>query len=94
MVYTGVVPKRDDSTTTAEKTASLEANAILHGGKHIKTLERHLRRLRKAYDHGNRKLFYDDLVIAGFSFTPEAQTIIDEKPNPRLRIHNANIRHR
>ncbi|MDA8376671.1 MAG: site-specific DNA-methyltransferase [Planctomycetia bacterium] len=35
---------------------------------------------------------YDDLVIAGFSFTAEAQAIIDENPHPKLKIHIAHIR--
>lgn len=43
--------------------------------------------LRSAHRRG-----YDDLVIAGFSFDGTAQAAIDEDPNPRLRIHRANIR--
>ena len=35
---------------------------------------------------------YDDLVIAGFSFSAEAQAIIDENPHPKLKIHIAHIR--
>ncbi len=35
---------------------------------------------------------YDDLVIAGFSFTAEAQAIIGENPHPKLNIHIAHIR--
>ncbi len=35
---------------------------------------------------------YDDLVIAGFSFTGEAQAIIEETPHPKLRVHVAHIR--
>jgi adenine-specific DNA-methyltransferase len=35
---------------------------------------------------------YEDLVVAGFSFTGEAQSIISESPHPKLRIHVANIR--
>lgn len=35
---------------------------------------------------------YEDLVIAGFSFTGEAQAIISENPHPKLRIHVAHIR--
>ena len=35
---------------------------------------------------------YDDLVIAGFSFSAEAQAIVDENPHPKLKIHIAHIR--
>jgi adenine-specific DNA-methyltransferase len=35
---------------------------------------------------------YDDLVIAAFSFDAEAQSLIDKKPHPKLRIHRAHIR--
>ena len=35
---------------------------------------------------------YDDLVVAGFTFDGAAQAIIDEDPNPRVRVHMANIR--
>jgi Transposase DDE domain len=38
--------------------------AALCGQKHVKLLHKHLRRLRQAYGHGNRKLFYDELVTA------------------------------
>jgi len=37
---------------------------VLRGGKYVKLIAKHLRRLRRAYDHGNRELFYDDLVSA------------------------------
>jgi hypothetical protein len=36
----------------------------LAGAKHAEFLQRHLRHLREAYGHGNRKLFYDELVTA------------------------------
>jgi hypothetical protein len=36
----------------------------LLGGKHVKLIAKHLQRLRRAYAHGNRMLFYDDLVTA------------------------------
>ena len=36
----------------------------LAGAKHVAMLQKHLRRLRKAYGHGNRTLFYDELVTA------------------------------
>ena len=42
--------------------------------------------LRAAYRFG-----YDDLVFAGFSFDGAAQAIIQEDPNPRVRIHLAHI---
>jgi hypothetical protein len=41
-----------------------EAVATLAGAKHVATLQRHLAQLRDAYDHGNRRLFYDELVTA------------------------------
>ena len=34
---------------------------------------------------------YDELILAGFSFDGAAQVIIQEDPNPRVRIHMANI---
>ena len=34
---------------------------------------------------------YDELVFAGFSFDGAAQVIIQEDPNPRVRIHMAHI---
>ncbi len=34
---------------------------------------------------------YDELVFAGFSFDGAAQAIIQEDPNPRVRIHMAHI---
>ena len=34
---------------------------------------------------------YDELIFAGFSFDGAAQVIIQEDPNPRVRIHMANI---
>src|ERR1700761_9446965 len=36
----------------------------LCGCKHVKVLQRHLRQLHRAYGHGNRKLFYDELLSA------------------------------
>ena len=42
--------------------------------------------LRAAYRFG-----YDDLVFAGFSFDGAAQAIIQEDPNPRVRIHIGHI---
>jgi len=50
---------------------------MLRGGKYVKFLERHLRRLHDRYDHGNRVLFYDDLVTAylvGF-FNPSLDSL-------------------
>jgi hypothetical protein len=38
--------------------------ATLAGRKHVELLQKHLRHLRKAYRHGNRTLFYDELVTA------------------------------
>src|SRR5713101_3998583 len=34
------------------------------GGKYMRMLEHHLRALRAADTHGNRQLFYDDVLIA------------------------------
>ena len=42
--------------------------------------------LRAAY-----RFAYDDLVFAGFSFDGAAQAIIQDDPNPRVRIHIAHI---
>lgn len=38
--------------------------AELAGGAHVALLQKHLLHLRRAYGHGNRKLFYDELVTA------------------------------
>lgn len=38
--------------------------ATLAGQKQVAMLQKHLRHLRKAYHHGNRTLFYDELVAA------------------------------
>jgi adenine-specific DNA-methyltransferase len=35
---------------------------------------------------------YDELVIAGFSFDGPAQAIIEDDPNPQVRVHMAHIR--
>jgi len=35
---------------------------------------------------------YEELVIAGFTFDGAAQAIIGDDPNPRVRVHMANIR--
>ncbi len=35
---------------------------------------------------------YDELVVAGFSFDAEAHAIIHEDPNPKVRMHVAQIR--
>jgi adenine-specific DNA-methyltransferase len=35
---------------------------------------------------------YEALVAAGFSFTGEAQALIEENPHPKLRIHIAHVR--
>ena len=44
--------------------ASGDPLATLTGQKHVKLLQRHLQHLREAYDHGNRTLFYDELLTA------------------------------
>jgi adenine-specific DNA-methyltransferase len=35
---------------------------------------------------------YDDLVVAGFSFDPEAAAAIEEASHPKLKVHMAHIR--
>ena len=35
---------------------------------------------------------YDEMVVAGFSFDAEAHAIIHEDPNPKVRVHMAQIR--
>jgi adenine-specific DNA-methyltransferase len=35
---------------------------------------------------------YDELVVAGFSFAPEASTVVEQHQSKRLRIHKAFIR--
>ncbi|MBC8233490.1 site-specific DNA-methyltransferase, partial [bacterium] len=42
--------------------------------------------LRVAYRRG-----YDELVFAGFSFDGTAQAVIQDDPNPRVRVHIAHI---
>lgn len=46
------------------------------GGKHIRMLDKHLRRLRRE-DHANRKLFLDDVVVAYLLafFNPTLRTL-------------------
>lgn len=43
--------------------------------------------IRMAYKRG-----FDDVVFAGFSFTAEAQATIQDDSNPKMRLHQANIR--
>jgi hypothetical protein len=70
-----------------------EAVATLAGAKHVATLQRHLAQLRDAYDHGNRRLFYDELVTAYLLafFNPtlrslraieDAGTLVDAEGHP------------
>ncbi|HEX5437028.1 MAG TPA: hypothetical protein VFW98_07710, partial [Gemmatimonadaceae bacterium] len=42
--------------------------------------------------HAAARRGYDDLVFAGFSFDAAAQAVIQEDPNPRVRVHLAHIR--
>ena len=44
--------------------AKVAGGLELIGGKYVDLLQKHLKHLRKAYDHGNRELFFDDLVSA------------------------------
>ena len=65
---------------------------VLLGGKYVKLIAKHLRRLRRAYDHGNRELFYDDLVsvylLAFFNPTMKSlRTISDMSVLPQAREH-------
>lgn len=46
------------------ESSDISPSTALLGGKYVKQIEKHLRHLRRAYAHGNRKLFYDDLVTA------------------------------
>lgn len=41
-----------------------EVSADALGGRYVAFLQQHLQRLRGAYEHGNRVLFYDQLVTA------------------------------
>jgi hypothetical protein len=57
----------DPTPTTATTTCDAAAAVVidrLAGSRHVEFLQRHLRHLRDHYDHGNRKLFYDELVTA------------------------------
>jgi hypothetical protein len=49
----------------------------LIGGKYVDVLQDHLKRLRKIYSHGNRTLFFDDLVSAYLLafFNPTLRTL-------------------
>jgi adenine-specific DNA-methyltransferase len=42
--------------------------------------------------HAASRQGYEDVVFAGFSFNAEAQALIDEDTNPRVRSHTAHIR--
>ena len=52
------------------------------GGKYVALLQNHLDHLAKAYDHGNRVLFYDDVLaaylLAFFNPTLRSQRAIDD----------------
>lgn len=56
--------------------------ATLAGAKHAAVLQKHLRHLRKAYHHGNRRLFYDEVVtsylLAFFNPTLRSLRAIDD----------------
>lgn len=62
-------------------TTTQDAERLL-GSKYVKHLEKHLRRLRQAYPHGNRQLFYDDLVtvylLAFFNPTVRSLRTLDD----------------
>ena len=64
----------------------------LAGGAHLALLQKHLLHLRRAYDHGNRKLFYDELVTAYLLafFNPTLRSlraIEDMSQSPQGRTH-------
>ncbi|HEY8665157.1 MAG TPA: IS4 family transposase [Tepidisphaeraceae bacterium] len=52
------------ASETIQPAAAQPQPPPLLGGKYVKMIDKHLRRLHKAYAHGNRVLFYDDLVTA------------------------------
>lgn len=69
-----------------------EGTARLAGGKYVKSVAKHLRQLRRSYDHGNRKLFFDDLVstylLAFFNPTMNSlRTISDAGSLPDAQEH-------
>lgn len=59
----------------------------LAGAKHAAVLQKHLRHLRRAYGHGNRTLFYDELVcaylLAFFNPTLRSLRAIEDASSPR-----------
>jgi hypothetical protein len=64
----------------------------LLGGKYVKLISKHLRRLHRSYQHGNRVLFYDDLVtaylLAFFNPTVDTlRTLGDMSQLPQAREH-------
>jgi hypothetical protein len=75
---------------------TLEAGSatILRGGKHLKSLERHLRHLRSKYVHGNRVLFYDDVVCAYLLafFNPTLKSLRTLEDMSRLPAGQAHLK--
>lgn len=66
--------------------------AELAGGEHVALLQKHLLHLRQAYGHGNRKLFYDEMVTAYLLafFNPTLRSlraIEDMSQAPQARQH-------
>src|SRR5271163_2800530 len=64
----------------------------LFGGKYVRILQDHLARLRAAYPHPNRTLFYDDVAIAYLLafFTPSIRslrTLDDFSQTEQMREH-------
>lgn len=62
----------------------------LFGGKYVRALQAHLLRLRAAYPHPNRTLFYDDVAIAYLLafFTPairSLRTLEDFSQTPQMQ---------
>ena len=75
-----------------EKGVDPSSPVELLGGKYVKQIEKHLRHLRSAYAHGNRELFYDDLVTAYLLsfFNPSInslRTLGDMSRTPQAQEH-------
>jgi DDE family transposase len=75
----------------SEPTALPDALANLAGATHAKALQTHLRHLRGAYAHGNRTLFYDELVttylLAFFDPTLRSLRAIQDFTSDEAHLH-------
>ena len=67
-----------------KKRTAVAAESVV-GAKYVSLLQGHLDRLRKTYDHGNRVLFYDDVLaaylLAFYNPTLRSQRAIDDFSN-------------